>query len=72
MEKSQIQDPASSVNYYLTELDRNINNDDEIIVFKFFQAAVAKYNTGHLLYVLDKNDLLSKVFYTAVKNNKIC
>lgn len=46
MEKNQIQDPASSVTYYLTELDRNINNNDEIIVFKFFQAAVAKYNTG--------------------------
>ena len=64
--KDEISNEQSIVNRYLTEFSHNLQEGDETVTFKIFQAAVATYNTGQLLNVLDKEELLFKVFDQAV------
>lgn len=65
--KDEITNEHSTVNLYLTEFTHHLHEGDEAITFKFFQAAIATYNTGQLLNVLDKDDLLFQVFDQAVR-----
>ena len=69
--KDDITNPESIVNAYLTTINNNICDGDEAITFTFFQAAVATYNTGQLLGVLNHYEILNKVFEQAVNKSYI-
>lgn len=64
--ESELSNPDSIVNSYLTDIQNHIHQGDETVTFTYFQAAVATYNTGQLFGVLHNDDLLYKVFENAV------